>query len=76
MPKRLVCTNCLAPQPNPATGLCAACANAALPPRDRELKAKRAKREGMRGCVSCIKDEQLEELDKRLALFNNDYCDK
>ena len=48
MPKRLVCTNCLAPQPNPITGLCVACANAALPPRDRELKAKRAKREGMR----------------------------
>ena len=47
MPK-LRCTQCLAPQPNPATGLCAACANAALPPRDRELKAKRAKREGMR----------------------------
>jgi len=47
MPK-LRCTQCLAPQPNPATGLCAACTNAALPPRDRELKAKRAKREGMR----------------------------
>ena len=47
MPK-LRCTQCLAPQPNPATGLCAACANAALPPRDRELKAKRAKRESMR----------------------------
>ena len=47
MPK-LRCTQCLAPQPNPITGLCAACANAALPPRDRELKAKRAKREGMR----------------------------
>jgi len=30
----------------------------------------------MRACVSCIKDEQLEELDKRLALFNQDYCDK
>ena len=47
MPK-LRCTQCLAPQPNPITGLCAACANAALPPRDRALKAKRAKREGMR----------------------------
>lgn len=47
MPK-LRCTQCAAPQPNPITGLCAACANAALPPRDRELKAKRAKREGMR----------------------------
>ena len=35
-----------------------------------------AKREGMRGCVSCIKDEQLEELDKRLAQFNRDYCDR
>ena len=40
------------------------------------LASTGAKREGMRGCVSCIKDEQLEELDKRLALFNNDYCDQ
>ena len=40
------------------------------------LASTGAKREGMCGCVSCIKDEQLEELDKRLALFNNDYCDK
>ena len=47
MPK-LRCTQCLAPQPNPATGLCPACANAPLPPRERELNAKRAKREGMR----------------------------
>lgn len=44
----LLCSQCAAPKPNPNTGLCAACANAALPPRDRELKAKRAKREGMR----------------------------
>ena len=47
MPK-LRCTQCAAPQPNPITGLCVACTNAALPPRNRELKAKRAKREGMR----------------------------
>ena len=40
------------------------------------LASTGAKREGMRACVSCIKDEQLEELDKRLALFNQDYCDK
>ena len=42
------CTQCLAPQPNPATGLCVACTNAALPPRDRALKAKQSKRAGMR----------------------------
>ena len=48
MPKRLVCTNCRAPQPNPVTGLCIACTNAALPPRDRALKAKQSKRAGMR----------------------------
>lgn len=40
------------------------------------LASTGARREGMRACVSCIKDEQLEELDKRLALFNKDYCDK
>jgi hypothetical protein len=40
------------------------------------LASTGAQREGMRACVSCIKDEQLEELEHRLALFNRDYCDK
>ena len=40
------------------------------------LASTGAKREGMRACVSCIKDDQLAELDKRLALFNRDYYDK
>ncbi len=47
MPKTR-CTQCRAPQPNPVTGLCIACTNAALPPRDRALKAKQSKRAGMR----------------------------
>ncbi|MBQ4507787.1 MAG: pyridoxal phosphate-dependent aminotransferase [Paludibacteraceae bacterium] len=32
-----------------------------------------AKREGMRGCASAIRDDQYDELDKRLAKFNADY---
>ena len=40
------------------------------------LASTGAKREGMRGCVSCIRDDQYELLDQRLALFNRDYCDK
>ena len=40
------------------------------------LASTGAKREGMRGCVSCIRDDQYEQLDQRLALFNRDYCDK
>lgn len=35
-----------------------------------------AVREGMRGCASSIREEQYEELDKRLALFNEEYKDK
>ena len=37
------------------------------------LSGTGAKREGMRGCVSCIRDDQYELLDERLALFNRDY---
>lgn len=40
------------------------------------LASTGAQREGMRGCVSCIRDDQYEQLDQRLALFNRDYCDK
>ena len=40
------------------------------------LTSTGAKREGMRGCVSCIRDDQYELLDQRLALFNRDYQDK
>lgn len=40
------------------------------------LASTGAKREGMRGCVSCIRDDQYELLDQRLALFNRDYCDQ
>ena len=40
------------------------------------LASTGAKREGMRGCVSCIREDQYELLDQRLALFNRDYCDK
>ena len=40
------------------------------------LASTGAKREGMRGCVSCIRDEQYALLEQRLALFNRDYCDK
>ncbi len=34
-----------------------------------------AVREGMRGCASAIRDDQYEELDHRLALFNQDFSD-
>ena len=40
------------------------------------LSSTGARREGMRGCVSCIRDDQYEWLDQRLALFNRDYHDK
>ena len=40
------------------------------------LSSTGARREGMRGCVSCIRDDQYESLDQRLALFNRDYHDK
>jgi aspartate/methionine/tyrosine aminotransferase len=40
------------------------------------LASTGAQREGMRGCVSCIREDQYEELDRRLALFNSDYFDK
>lgn len=33
-----------------------------------------AQREGMRGCASSIRADQYEELDRRLSLFNQDYC--
>ena len=32
-----------------------------------------AQREGMRGCASAIRDDQYEELDCRLAMFNRDF---
>ena len=32
-----------------------------------------AAREGMRGCASAIREDQYDELDKRLAKFNEDY---
>ena len=40
------------------------------------LASTGAQREGMRGCVSCIREDQYELLDQRLALFNRDYHDK
>jgi hypothetical protein len=40
------------------------------------LASTGAKREGMRGCVSCLREDQYELLDQRLALFNRDYHDK
>ena len=40
------------------------------------LSSTGARREGMRGCVSCIREDQYELLDQRLALFNHDYHDK
>lgn len=38
-----------------------------------QLKSTGAVREGMRGCASAIRDDQFDELDKRLAQFNKDY---
>ena len=35
-----------------------------------------AKREGMRGCASAIREDQYELLDARLRKFNEDYKDK
>ena len=32
-----------------------------------------AQREGMRGCASAIREDQYDELDRRLALFNKEY---
>ena len=37
------------------------------------LASTGAQREGMRGCVSCIREDQYEQLDQRLALFNRDF---
>ena len=37
------------------------------------LASTGAQREGMRGCVSCIREDQYEPLDQRLALFNRDF---
>lgn len=34
-----------------------------------------ATREGMRGCASSIRDDQYDELDRRLAAFNRDFQD-
>ncbi len=38
------------------------------------LSSTGAQREGMRGCASSIREDQYEELDSRLSLFNRDYC--
>lgn len=38
------------------------------------LSSTGAQREGMRGCASSIREDQYEELDSRLSLFNKDYC--
>ena len=37
------------------------------------LSSTGARREGMRGCASAIREDQYEELDRRLALFNKEY---
>lgn len=37
------------------------------------LASTGAKREGMRGCASAIRDDQFPELEKRLAKFNEDF---
>lgn len=37
------------------------------------LSSTGAAREGLRGCVSAFKEEDYDELDKRLALFNRDF---
>ena len=37
------------------------------------LASTGAQREGLRGCVSCIREDQYEQLDQRLALFNRDF---
>ena len=37
------------------------------------LASTGAQREGMRGCVSCIREDQYEQLDQSLALFNRDF---
>ena len=37
------------------------------------LRPTGAQREGMRGCASAIREDQYDELDQRLALFNQDY---
>lgn len=37
------------------------------------LSSTGATRQGMRGCASAIRDDQYEELDRRLAKFNEDF---
>ncbi len=37
------------------------------------LTSTGAKREGMRGCASAVRDDQFAELEKRLKKFNEDY---
>ena len=37
------------------------------------LTSTGAKREGMRGCASAVRDDQFAELEKRLHKFNEDY---
>ncbi len=37
------------------------------------LSSTGAAREGLRGCVSAISEKEYDELDRRLALFNNDF---
>ncbi len=40
------------------------------------LIATGAKREGMRGCSASVRDDQLEALDERLAIFDRDFAPK
>ena len=40
------------------------------------LKSTGATREGMRGCASAIRDDQYDELDRRLAKFNEDFANE
>lgn len=41
-----------------------------------QLKATGAVREGMRGCASMIREDQYDELDRRLAAFHKDWSNK
>ena len=37
------------------------------------LESTGAKRDGMRGCASSIREDQYEQLDERLRKFNEDF---
>ena len=40
------------------------------------LASTGASREGLRGCVSAVSENDYDELDHRLALFTKDYFNK